>query len=288
MKKIMALLTVMFMVTLSVFSQKPINGSIVGLLVNGTNSNAFDVAINPTNPDQRLFAGELLITFNVPMNDINIQLGVMMDNPSATYFYFGDTQLEGVYKVKVTYDAFDENVTMGINSTGEYSMPEFTANDTLSSYNNGVSSVNTDSIWNSGVSSVNTDSIYNVGKASVDTMEIWNGGYDFGVVEGDNKVAEAEENAYDAGYTDGENGASTGTYDDIAVTNVNVYPNPASDLVNVECDNFNNVQVITITGQVVDTFYTNQFSVSNLNSGVYVLRIEDDNFNITNTRLSVQ
>ena len=57
-----------------------------------------------------------------------------------------------------------------------------------------------------------------------------------------------------------------------------VYPNPTYGKVTIDADNVHRVQVMDLNGRVVTTFEnTNIFDLSNLTSGVYMLRIETAN-----------
>ncbi len=202
--------------------------------------------------------------------------------------FYNSGHADGVASVDTdTY--YNNGFTAGVASVD----CDFTEQDTINSYNSGVASVDTDTYYNNGytdgVASVDTDTYYNNGftdgVASVDTDQFFNDGYDAGVVEGENTAAE---DAYNDGYTDC---SSTGI-NDFAVTNLSVYPNPisSSGVVTIDCDDFNNVKVYDITG--VELYYStsNTFNVSDFTTltGIYVLTIEDDGFNITNKKLLVQ
>ena len=52
-----------------------------------------------------------------------------------------------------------------------------------------------------------------------------------------------------------------------------MYPNPASSMINISCENFDRVEVFNISGQKVGTEYFPEFSVANLNTGVYFFHI---------------
>lgn len=55
---------------------------------------------------------------------------------------------------------------------------------------------------------------------------------------------------------------------------ISVYPNPASDIVNVVCDN-EKIELMDINGQLtVINVYDNKIDISDLPSGVYLIRIE--------------
>ena len=72
---------------------------------------------------------------------------------------------------------------------------------------------------------------------------------------------------------------------------VSVYPNPANNVINVNAtSNISNVEVYTITGQKVGDFTANNtnttISISNLTSGLYLMRIHTEN-GVINKKFSV-
>ena len=74
-------------------------------------------------------------------------------------------------------------------------------------------------------------------------------------------------------------------------TSVNVYPNPASNFINVEASsNISNVEIYTISGQKVGDFTANGtqtvISTSNLSNGMYMMRINTEN-GVINNKFSV-
>lgn len=67
-------------------------------------------------------------------------------------------------------------------------------------------------------------------------------------------------------------------------TNFTIYPNPASTLIHISSNNYNlcKILVYDITGREVANYdYSNTINVSNINNGIYILKIVD-----TNNRLS--
>lgn len=62
---------------------------------------------------------------------------------------------------------------------------------------------------------------------------------------------------------------------------VNIYPNPTRDILNVQAENFRQVEVLNFLGQVVYSanVTSSQFQIntSNLNAGVYFVRLSGDN-----------
>lgn len=74
-------------------------------------------------------------------------------------------------------------------------------------------------------------------------------------------------------------------------TSVNVYPNPASNYINVNASsNISNVEIYTISGQKVGDFTANGtqtvISTSNLSNGMYLMRINTEN-GVINNKFSV-
>ena len=56
-----------------------------------------------------------------------------------------------------------------------------------------------------------------------------------------------------------------------------VYPNPATDVLNIEGQNINNVEIINLVGQVVATTNTTSVNVANLANGAYFVRVNFNN-----------
>ena len=78
---------------------------------------------------------------------------------------------------------------------------------------------------------------------------------------------------------------------DYDINSVSVYPNPANNVINVNAtSNISNVEVYTITGQKVGDFTANNtnttISISNLTSGLYLMRIHTEN-GVINKKFSV-
>ena len=67
--------------------------------------------------------------------------------------------------------------------------------------------------------------------------------------------------------------------------NVSIYPNPANNVLNVTANGYNKMEIINFLGQVVineNVSNTNfEVNVSNLNSGVYFVRLQGENGTIT-------
>lgn len=61
--------------------------------------------------------------------------------------------------------------------------------------------------------------------------------------------------------------------------NVKIYPNPAKDLVNIAADiSVTSIEIYSMTGKLIKTFSkeTKQINVSELNSGIYLLRVKSE------------
>jgi len=253
---------------LTSFSQTNVIKNTTFYLYNGTTpvETGFTVAVNPTYPTVIAAEGTMVITFNNLIDFTNITSDDGNGNPCIDASNINKLTLENgsVYGITFNYvDMMTGNVFINYNPNTVFTF--ITEQDTIDAYYNGVNSVNVDSVFNAG----------------------WNGGYDEGVIEGENTSAN---DAYEAGYTAGEN--STTGVNTFAVTNLNVFPNPANTngSVEIQCDGFNNVRIFTITGQEVGYFVTNIFNVNEFTetSGTYLLRVEDNDYNVTNSRLLVQ
>lgn len=75
-------------------------------------------------------------------------------------------------------------------------------------------------------------------------------------------------------------GQSIGLFESEFKNTVNVYPNPAADLLFVDTDErITTIEIYNITGQLVERFVNvpNQLNVSELNQGVYLMRMKSEN-----------
>jgi len=126
--------------------------------------------------------------------------------------------------------------------------------DTDAIFDAGVASVDTDAIFDAGVASVDTDAIFDAGVASVDTVTPFNNG----VLSG-----------YNAGLTDCQTtGVDESTLDDISV-----YPNPTSDWVNINVDNYESVGIYNMMGSLLETSTESSVSLVDYNIGTYFFRV---------------
>ncbi len=68
-----------------------------------------------------------------------------------------------------------------------------------------------------------------------------------------------------------------------------IYPNPASDNFNIKMENdVKSIEIYSLQGQKVLTSSNKNINVSNLSKGIYLVRIEDENNNITTQKLLVE
>jgi hypothetical protein len=276
MKKFMTIFTILFVFMTMTFGQNVIKDTEFHLNGGGSfTDTGFSVAVNPTYPTAISAEGTMVVTFNNLIDFVSVTSNDGAGNPCIDVSNVNVLKLENgaVYGVTFNYvDMMSGDVIFNYNPNTTFKF--FTEQDTVNAHTNGVNSVDTQSYFDAGMS-------------SVDTTAIWESGYDAGIVEGENTAAD---DAYNAGFADG---SGTGTnVNTFAVTNLNVYPNPVnkSGDVTVDCDDFNNVKIFTITGQEIYTSYVNNFNVSDFtnSTGTYLLRVEDDQFNVTNKRLIVQ
>ncbi|MGJ8592955.1 MAG: T9SS type A sorting domain-containing protein [Aquaticitalea sp.] len=66
---------------------------------------------------------------------------------------------------------------------------------------------------------------------------------------------------------------STNEYD---FASLSVYPNPATDIINFSV-NLENIIVLTVTGKKIGVYSGNSLDVSAMKSGLYILRVENEN-----------
>lgn len=66
----------------------------------------------------------------------------------------------------------------------------------------------------------------------------------------------------------------------------NLYPNPANDIVSISTKNeLKSVEIYSLVGQKVLTTAQKEFNISQLNSGLYLVKVEDVNGNVSNQKL---
>ena len=74
-----------------------------------------------------------------------------------------------------------------------------------------------------------------------------------------------------------------------------IYPNPASDVVNVRLsENIKNIQIFNVAGQLVRTItlaeatFVTKFDTRNLNAGLYLVKVETVKGNVATKKLTIQ
>jgi len=72
-------------------------------------------------------------------------------------------------------------------------------------------------------------------------------------------------------------GAGAVSINNAEQVSTNLYPNPTTGMVTIEAESFQNATVIDMTGRVVMTSNNNVIDMSNLNNGVYMVRINTAN-----------
>jgi hypothetical protein len=66
----------------------------------------------------------------------------------------------------------------------------------------------------------------------------------------------------------------------------NLYPNPANDIVSISTKNeLKSVEIYSLVGQKVLTPAQKEFNISQLNQGIYLVKVEDVNGNVSNQKL---
>ena len=76
--------------------------------------------------------------------------------------------------------------------------------------------------------------------------------------------------------------SDTAGVEDESLVTLNVYPNPASDVLNISAQNtINTVEIFNVLGQKVITMQVEntsaEINVSNLNAGIYLIKYEINN-----------
>lgn len=80
----------------------------------------------------------------------------------------------------------------------------------------------------------------------------------------------------------------TGIENVVASNKLNVYPNPANDNITVNGTDFSSVEISNLNGESVLTSTATNINISNLASGIYVVKIADNNGNVTTQKLVVE
>jgi hypothetical protein len=69
--------------------------------------------------------------------------------------------------------------------------------------------------------------------------------------------------------------------------NVSIYPNPASQTVTIQADNFLKVEVYNTFGQFIESNSSPVVDVSSYSSGIYFFKVFDRENHFTNKRIAV-
>jgi hypothetical protein len=114
-------------------------------------------------------------------------------------------------------------------------------------------------------------------KAVLDAKELEKGAYDATIIVTTNDPTH-QKIEIPCKLTVGENGIEDYTIDGVTTK---IFPNPASDLVTVDCNmNINSIQIINSMGQIVNTVTVNNnyttLDTSNLGTGVYFIKVITD------------
>ena len=280
MKKLITVFTIMFAVVAMTFGQQTIANTTIS--VNGS-SDGFEFAVNP---DGTVLSGSgtMVITFHTPQNNVDFNYAYVTGGSTIEYFKYGENN-DGIYMIKVIYGVL-KNGSTNITTTGDYTMAQFITQDTVDAYTNGVNSVNTQSFYDNGFTAGVASVVCDVCDITQDNVDE---AYNNGLADGADFSVNADD--YQTGF---EAGKSTCGTNGISMTStdmgVNVYPNPVfnGEDVTITCPNFESVTVLTITGQVIDTYNDTSISTSNLTSGMYFLNVKDTNGNVSATKVLIK
>ena len=186
---------------------------------------------------------------------------------------------------------------------------EWSVSDTLIAFNNGVASVDTVTVFNNGVmvgeanvncvqdfTQADLDAEYAAGVASVPgcvqdfTQADLDAEYNLGLENGANLTVNADDMA--SGFNAGQqtNCSSTSVAMTASDMSVSVYPNPVASGtdINVDCPNFDRVDILSITGQIINTATSVNISTGELSQGVYFLNVWNTDGNVSATKILVQ
>lgn len=177
-----------------------------------------------------------------------------------------------------TANALNSKLTTTIDSLElEIQMFETTLADTITSlqdsavvaYDNGVASVDTVVPYDNGWS-VGYDLGFEDGVATVDTLTFWTNGYNQGLL--------------DCG------GDTTSVSTMIAPDDINIYPNPVnvSETLTIDTDNFSHIEVYTTTGSMVISDTNTQLELNGVETGLYLVKVYDNNGRMSTTKITIQ
>jgi hypothetical protein len=76
----------------------------------------------------------------------------------------------------------------------------------------------------------------------------------------------------------------TGIEESTLQGNINIYPNPTNNLVHINTgsENILTIKLFNLHGELIQEYFTNDFSVSNLTDGVYFINIQTSKTSYTN------
>jgi hypothetical protein len=65
---------------------------------------------------------------------------------------------------------------------------------------------------------------------------------------------------------------------------VHIYPNPTSGIVHVNIDNqkIKSIKLYSLQGELIDEYFTNDFSIANISPGIYFINIQTDKATFVN------
>jgi len=184
------------------------------------------------------------------------------------------------------------DTTVPYNNGVVYGLSQCVVVDSTAIYNDGfmdgVASIDNDAIWNeghaAGVASVNTDSYFDAGVASVNTDSYFDAGYTAGVASVDTDsyfdagVASVDtvapyNNGYLAAYNEGLADCQATAIDETILDNINVYPNPTSDWITIDVDNYDHSEIYSVMGSLLENTTEQSVSLIDYNVGTYFLRV---------------
>lgn len=80
----------------------------------------------------------------------------------------------------------------------------------------------------------------------------------------------------------------TGFENELASSKISIYPNPANDKITVAGADIKSVEIVNLNGETVLSSTTSNINISDLASGIYVVKIADNKSNVTTQKLVVE
>ena len=80
----------------------------------------------------------------------------------------------------------------------------------------------------------------------------------------------------------------TGVENELASSKISVYPNPANDKITITGADIKSVEIANLNGETVLTSTASNINISDLASGIYVVKIADNKSNVTTQKLVVE